>query len=239
MERLTFPVAEQGPRTDAGAPASGLTLLAAANHDLRQPLQAAQLFHATLRRRNRDPGLAKTIDNLGQALEGLATALEPLIAIARLDAGRESPVPSRFPVAEIMSRVCDRIEAPLHEGAVALAVVASSADITTDPALLETLVRHLVLGGLALVDGRRAVLGYRRSAGSWRLQLAISGGAVPVTSLDTVFEAYQHIPPTARAAAWASGVDLVVAGRCARVLKIGITTELVRGRGVVFDLAPV
>ena len=79
--------------------------LAAASHDLRQPLQAGVIFHSVLSRRNQDPRQAEVIEQLGRSLEVLQGLLEGMLDISRIDAGIVAPERQVFPVQSILDQL--------------------------------------------------------------------------------------------------------------------------------------
>src|SRR5262249_5394002 len=136
--------------------------LAAASHDLRQPLHALNLLAAQLRY-EKDPAerdrLALRIDT---AVANMNELFNALLDISRLDAGAMTASISAFPVSRVLSRIAATFTQAAHDKGLSLRMVLSSAWVRSDPILLEQILLNLVANAVRYTSSGGIVVGCRR-----------------------------------------------------------------------------
>ena len=133
--------------------------LAAASHDLRQPLQAGVIFHSVLSRRNQDPRQAEVIEQLGRSLEVLQGLLEGMLDISRIDAGIVAPERQVFPIQSIFDQLLVEFAPVAKRRNLTLRVKPSSVQIHSDRNLLYRILHNMVANAIQFTDHGRIVAG--------------------------------------------------------------------------------
>jgi two-component system, sensor histidine kinase len=210
--------------------------LAAASHDLRQPLQALGLFVTTLRLRARDPELHPAIARIERALDSLESVLEALLDISKLDAGVVMPRVEEFPVNSVLARVRDTFAASAAERDLKLAVLPTKAWCRSDPGLLERVVANLVSNALRYTKRGGVVVGCRTNRGGLRIEVWDSGIGIPAERQADIFREFVQVGAPAVASDKGLGLGLAIVDRLCRLLDHPITLRSVPGRGTVFSL---
>ena len=139
--------------------------LAAASHDLRQPLQAGVIFHSVLSRRNQDPRQAEVIEQLGRSLEVLQGLLEGMLDISRIDAGIVAPERQVFPVQSVLDQLQVEFAPAAERRNLTLRVMPSGIQIHSDRNLLYRILHNMVANAIQFTDRGRIVLGCRLGGG--------------------------------------------------------------------------
>ena len=219
------------------ASAAKSRFLAAASHDLRQPLQAAILLHDVLPRGAAGSRPADIHAKLGQSLRALQEMLDGLLDLSRLDAGAVEPEVRSFPLQPVVERLSGEFQ-PLAENAgVTLGVVPTAFVVHSDPRLLERILRNLLGNAIRYTRrGGRVLIGCRRMAGGIRLQVWDTGIGIPPEHLQSIFEEYYQVGDGAVDRRKGLGLGLSIVDRLARLLHHPIRVRSCVGRGTVFEV---
>ena len=227
--------------TDALAEAERANLaksrfLAAASHDLRQPLQAASWFLAAI---EREKGAARgdLLASLRQCLDSTEDLLNKLLDISRLDAGVVRPEVASFAAADLLEAVDLDFSAMAEEQGTELRVVLSSAFLRSDAILLRRIVENLVSNALRYASGGKVLLGGRRQGGKLRIEVWDNGLGIPADKQELIFEEFYQVDNPERDRARGLGLGLSIVRRLARLLdhEVGLRSE--PGRGAVFSVS--
>jgi signal transduction histidine kinase/ActR/RegA family two-component response regulator len=210
--------------------------LAAASHDLRQPLQAAGLFVGSLRLRNKDPDVAALIDRVERALGSLEGVLEALLDISRLDAGVVQPRIERFPVANVLHALQETFAAPAAQHGAELRIRPSSLWCESDPGLLERILANLVSNGLRYCEKGRVLVACRPSGSGLRIEVRDNGPGIPRERQQDIFREFIQLDNPARSRDKGLGLGLAIVERLARLLGHRIQLRSENGRGSTFSL---
>ena len=157
--------------------------LAAASHDLRQPLHALNLFADQLRADIADAKQERLIGQIRSAVAAMNELFDALLDISKLDAGVLEPSVAEFPIAPLLKRIEATFLAPAREKGLRLRVLPSDAWVRSDPILLERILLNLVSNAVKYTGARRRgrrLPAARRSASASRSWTAAS--ASPKTS---------------------------------------------------------
>ena len=222
------------------ANASKTHFLAAATHDLMQPLNSARLFSAVLAQ-NATGDTAQTAANIEQSLDSMEQMLSTLLDISKLDAGVLPVNRSNFSVGEMLSALKIALATVLNEAEISLSLVHCTAVIESDPAHLKRIVQNFLVNALRYTGkGGRIVLGVRRSNNSIRIEVWDNGPGIDKDQQELIFEEFRRggdsnssdnsIGPRG------SGLGLSISRRLAALLghKIHLKSEV--GRGSVFSI---
>ncbi|MBI2236802.1 MAG: sensor histidine kinase [Magnetospirillum sp.] len=182
--------------------------LAAASHDLRQPLQAAGMFTEALAVRLDDPGHLAVVDKLRQSIEATNALLTTLLDVSALEAARLQPSVTTFAIWPLLSGLAGQYEPEATARGLEIRVVPNRARIVSDPVLLERLLRNLLVNALRYTDGGRVLLGCRRHGDRLAVVVADSGIGIPADKLDDIFEDFIRIDTPGRNSKEAKGLGL-------------------------------
>lgn len=212
--------------------------LAAASHDLRQPVQAMGLFLAALRDDGGQVGDAALIDHLDASLRNLRAMLTNMLDLSRLDADALSP--RLQPV--LVDRLLARLLAEQRPLAAARALVlrcrpgCAGAAAQADPALLERMLRNLLANALKYTRAGGVTLVCRRRGAALWLQVFDSGSGIAPAWQSRVFEPFARGDDALRGDADGLGLGLAITQRMAALQGLQLRLHSRPGRGSVFTI---
>lgn len=232
-EQLEKRVAE---RTDelVAANAAKSRFLAAASHDLRQPLQTLSLLTGVLSRTVSDPQPAETVHELQGTLGVMGGLLDALLDISQLDGGTISPEVTDFSIGEMLERLYVAFRHDACEKGLNLKLVPSSAIVCSDPVLVENIVRNLLANAIRYTDKGKVLLGCRRRGSKLRIEVWDTGIGIPEAQVNRIFEEFYQLNNPARDRSKGLGLGLAIVERSSRLLGHGIDVRSVQGKGSVF-----
>ncbi len=211
------------------ADAAKSRFLAAASHDLRQPLQALSMFVSVLSSREHSPANRKVIDRIEEALAATDSQITSLVEISKLEAGVVVPVPGPVDLTRLLTHLGEDLRPAA--GAVELRVVPSSAVVHSDATLLERLLRHLVNNALRFTVQGRILIGCRRRGDALRIEVWDSGPGIAPDQINAIFREFHTLDQGRRQGL---GLGLAIVERLARRLGHTVTVRSWPGRGSVF-----
>lgn len=211
--------------------------LAAASHDLRQPVQAIFFFTSVLSHKLRGHGAKPVLDDLQTSLEGLNVLLDSLLDVSKLDAGLISPKVTDFSVGAVLDRVAADFTPVASEKGLRLRVAPSSAVVRSDPALLARIIQNLVANAVRYTHRGTVLLGCRRRGGGLVIQVCDTGIGIPAERIREIFEEFTQLGNPERDRSQGLGLGLAIVDRLARLLGHAITVSSTPGRGSVFAVS--
>lgn len=164
--------------------------LAAASHDLQQPLQAARLFFDQAMRAPDAPRRQAAIGHLIRAFDAMEQLLTGTLDHLRLERQDIAPAIERVPAGSIIAHVIERSEPAARLAGIDLIAVATSAAISADPALAERALGNLVANAIRHSGGARVLVGARRRPGRVRLWVIDDGHGIPDADRATLFDEF-------------------------------------------------
>ena len=218
------------------ANASKTRFLAAASHDILQPLNAARLYAtAFLERAGHTPD-AQLAENIDASLDAVEEILTTLLDISRLDSGSLAPEYSAVALDE-MFRQLDREFGPVaREKGLALRFVPTSIAVRSDRRLLRRLLQNLVSNGIKYTPSGKVLVGVRRRGAEVRLEVLDTGLGIPADQQRAVFREFERLPEGAKAAR-GIGLGLSIVDRITKALAIEVELRSTSGRGSSFCVA--
>ncbi len=189
--------------------------LAAASHDLRQPLQTLSLLQGILAKKVSDPDAARLITRLEETLSAMSGMLNTLLDINQLEAGIVRPEITTFPVEDVLGRL--RTEFAYHAAARRLGwrVVSCRHFVHSDPGLLEQLIRNLLSNAMKYTERGRVLLGCRKHGDKLRIEVWDTGPGIPEGELKAIFEEFHQLDNAARERSRGLGLGLAIVQRLA------------------------
>ena len=210
--------------------------LAAASHDLRQPLQSLSLVQALLARSVEGEKAVKLVSRLGQTLDAMTGMLNVLLDINQIESGVVQPVPTDFTLDDLFSRMRDEFVYQAQAQHLELRVRKCALRVHSDPRLLEQMVRNLLANAMKYTRTGRILLGCRRIGAKMRVEVWDSGIGIAEDQLHIIFDEFHQIDNAARERSKGLGLGLSIVQRLGALLDhdIGVRSKL--GKGSVFSI---
>jgi Na+/proline symporter/signal transduction histidine kinase/CheY-like chemotaxis protein len=233
LTRLNAALAHAKGEAEA-ANISKTKFLAAASHDILQPLNAARLYVTSLtERRGQDD--RRLVDNIDASLEAVEEILGALLDMSRLDTGALRPEFASFRINELMRQI--ELEfAPLATSkGIDLIIVPCTMVVRSDRRLLRRLIQNLVSNAIKYTPKGRVLVGCRRQGASLRIDVYDTGVGIPQSKWRDIFIEFHRLDQGAKIAR-GLGLGLSIVERVARVLDCSIGLESESGRGSHFTV---
>jgi signal transduction histidine kinase len=211
--------------------------LAAASHDLRQPLHALNLFVAQLRRETDPVERECLVSRIEAAVAAMSELFGSLLDISKLDAGVVRPNMSIFPVAALLKRIETTFEATAREKGLRLRIVPTAAFVLSDFILLERILMNLVSNAVWYTVRGGVVVGCRRRSGIVRIEVWDSGIGIPEDQRANIFSEFCQLRMIERERSGGLGLGLAIVDRLCRLLDHPITLISRIGKGSRFAVS--
>ncbi len=208
--------------------------LAAASHDLRQPLHAIELFIAALEASSEDEETHCIISDLREASNAAGRLLNALLDVSELEIGNFEARAIDFPVQQLLDRMLRVYGPQAREHGLALRMVPSSQVIHSDPNLLERILGNLLSNAVRYTQQGSILLGCRRRRDKLRIEVWDTGQGIPEGERQRIFEEFHQLDNPARERRRGVGLGLSIVRRLANILGHEIFLHSVRGKGSVF-----
>jgi signal transduction histidine kinase/CheY-like chemotaxis protein len=192
--------------------------LAAASHDLRQPLHALNLFVAQLRADTDPAERGRLVERIETAVNAMNELFDALLDISRLDAGVLAPDWTAFPVARLLERIETTFAEAARAKGLRLRVVPTGAWVRSDFVLLERVLLNLVSNAVRYTAHGGVVIGCRRRGGRLRIDVWDSGTGIPADQQRDIFGEFYRIPSAHADRRGGLGLGLAIVDRLARLL---------------------
>jgi signal transduction histidine kinase/CheY-like chemotaxis protein len=210
--------------------------LAAASHDLRQPLHALTLLVAALKERLASGGTRQLVQHIEASALAMQELLNALLDLSRLDAGVVVAHPECFPLARVLQGI-QRQFAPLAaEKGFVLHVRTTQAWSYTDPLLVERILINLVANAIRYTESGWVSVGARQEGDKLRLEVWDTGPGIPKAYQDRIFEEYFQLVNPERSRDKGLGLGLAIVARLARLLGTSVNVYSEPGKGSCFSL---
>ena len=209
--------------------------LAAASHDVLQPLNAARLYVTSLVERSLGGQEATLARNIDASLEAVEEILGVLIEISRLDTGRLEPDITVFPLNEVFERLQVEFSPLAREKGLDLRIVATRAWVRSDRRLLRRLLQNLVSNAIKYTATGKVLLGVRRRGDRLAILVCDTGPGIPKSKRTLIFKEFQRLEETASTVR-GLGLGLSIVERIGKVLGHRIGLQSVPGRGSTFSV---
>jgi signal transduction histidine kinase len=229
--------AEKASRSKTG-------FLAAASHDLRQPIHALGLYMSALGTRALEPQAREIVQRMDGSVAALESLLNALLDISRIDAGTVVPQPRPIDLAQLLHRLADDMAGEAAQRGLRFAVRIGNGHsgpvvAQADPVLLERVLRNLIANALkyTLVGGVLVTCRLRRgTAQHWRVEVWDSGPGIPESERERVFEEFYQVGNPERDRRAGLGLGLSIVRRLARLMRLPLQMHSRLGHGTRFSL---
>ncbi len=208
--------------------------LAAASHDLRQPLQTMVLLQGLLAKSAQGEKAQKLVARLDETLGAMSGLLNAVLDINQIEAGAVRATISRFPIDDLLGRMRDEFSYLAQAQGLELRVVACGLFMDGDPRLLEQILRNLLSNALKYTRHGKVLLGCRRRNGVLSIEVWDTGIGIPETDLQTIFDEYHQLGNAARERRLGLGLGLSIVQRLASLLGYAVRVRSTVGKGSMF-----
>ena len=210
--------------------------LAAASHDLRQPLQAITSVAELLAVRNRDPELAEPIKQMVRANLAMRELLGKLLDVSEVDAGKLTAKLTAFPIDKLLGELKELFQPIATDKGLDLKLLPCSVAVYSDPALMRVILQNLISNAIKYTARGRVVLGCRRRHKLLRVCVCDTGIGISAEGQEVIFEEFYQLDNPARDRKQGSGFGLAIVQRVADLLKHPIYVRSVPGKGSCFAI---
>jgi Na+/proline symporter/signal transduction histidine kinase len=234
LTRLNQELARAKAQAD-DANISKTRFLAAASHDILQPLNAARLYVTSLSERQSSGTDGPLIGNIDASLEAVEEIFGALLDISRLDSGAMKAEITAFRIDELLRQLEVEFAPLAQEKGLALTFVPCSLAVRSDRRLLLRLLQNLVSNAIKYTVAGRVLVGCRRRNGQLRIDVHDTGLGIPASKKQAVFQEFHRLDRGAKVAR-GLGLGLSIVERIARVLGHRLSLVSTVGRGTTFSL---
>jgi CheY-like chemotaxis protein/nitrogen-specific signal transduction histidine kinase len=208
--------------------------LAAASHDLRQPLQVLKILQGTLAQQIQDDAASKSIVSMGRSLATMTDMLTSLLDINRLETGDLRPETTDFSINDVFDALtADFLELATEKG-LRWRLVRSRIAVHSDRRLLQEMIRNLLSNAIRYTDRGSILMGCRRAGDKVRIEVWDSGVGIMGEHMPHIFE--QHYQASQSAPSEGLGLGLAIVRRLEHTLGHRVAVRSIPGKGSVFSI---
>ncbi|HEX3938988.1 MAG TPA: PAS domain-containing hybrid sensor histidine kinase/response regulator [Xanthobacteraceae bacterium] len=236
LTRLNAALARAKAEADE-ANVSKTRFVAAASHDILQPLNAARLYVTSLIERQRSGEDADLVQNIDASLEAVEEIFTALLDISRLDTGAMKPEIAEFRIDELLHRLEVEFAPMAREKGLDLTVMPCAQNVRSDRSLLRRLLQNLISNAIKYTPDGRVLVGCRRRGERLCIEVYDTGIGIPHAKRRAVFKEFRRLEQGARVARGV-GLGLSIVERIARVLdcEVSLRSNVSRGSRFAIDV---
>lgn len=212
--------------------------LAAASHDLRQPMHALGLFVGELQSKLTTPEQRKIVGKVEESVDALSNLLDALLDISKLDAGVVTPNVSVFSIENMLERIAHDYRPLAERKGVSLRVIPNGSLVLSDPVLLERILVNLISNAIRYTpNGGKVLLVCRCRRDKLRIEVRDNGIGIPQEAQESIFREFVQLANKERDRSKGLGLGLAIVDRIARLLHHDISLRSEQNRGSVFAVS--
>ena len=211
------------------------SFLAAASHDLRQPVHALGMFLGALSGYPMSVEMRRLVEHMESSVEALDSLFTSLLDMSRIDAGVVLCNPRAFELQPLLRRICNDFQAEALARGNRLILSPCTQAVYTDPLLLERILRNVISNAVRYTDGGRILVGCR-CGHQLRMEIHDTGCGIPMDRQKRVFEEFYQIGNPERDRGKGLGLGLAIVMRLASILGCPIELQSQPGKGTVFKV---
>lgn len=210
--------------------------LAAASHDLRQPLQSISAYASVLEIQNTDASQTELVQKIHTSIGTMSEILDALLNISQLDAGKIEPCNTDFERDRIFSRQRDSYAPVALRKGLSLRITGDAFGVHTDPALLERVIENLVTNAIKYTGSGHVTVSATRNEHQIQIDVTDSGAGIPADQHEAIFEEYVQLDNPTRDAKKGLGIGLALVRRLVELLEINLSLKSASDEGSVFSI---
>jgi signal transduction histidine kinase/CheY-like chemotaxis protein len=209
--------------------------LAAASHDLRQPLHAMGLY-LDIMSGTKDVEMGKMVQRVTQSMKSLEDLLNALLDISKLEAGIVDVHKRPVALNEIFQRMGDAFRIEAKQKDLSLRIHPTTITVFSDPVLIERILRNLITNAIRNTSYGGILLGARKHRDEVLIQVWDTGSGIPVREKEKIFEEFYQIDSKERDRTKGLGLGLAIVNRMTRLLDHRIDVQSKPDKGSVFTV---
>ena len=210
--------------------------LAAASHDLRQPMQALALLQGLLAKTVQGERAQRLVGRLDDALNAMSGMLNTLLDINQIEAGTVHAHIVSFPIATLLTTVTKEYADQAQAQNVDLRFVPCSVTVSSDPILLGQMLRNLLSNALKYTNQGKVLVGCRRRKGVLSIEIWDTGIGIPDEELQAIFHEYHQLGNAARERSLGIGLGLSIVQRLGALMNHRVRVRSTLAKGSVFTI---
>ncbi|MFV1983958.1 MAG: ATP-binding protein [Thiohalomonadales bacterium] len=210
--------------------------LAAASHDLRQPLHALMLFTSVLDEAIKYPKIRKVVDKINASVDALQSLFNALLDISRLDAGVLVAETTHFKLQPMFKKLANDYSLATEEKGLALEFKECALVVFSDPTLLEQIMRNLVTNAIRYTNDGTIIISCVETDDFVRLDVTDTGIGIPANKHRIIFDEFYQLGNPQRDRGNGLGLGLAIVERIARLLNHPIEIHSILGEGSTFSI---
>ncbi len=222
-------VAEQANRAKSG-------FLAAASHDLRQPLHAMGLFIESLTPHLKRPKQHHLLNQIRIAHNALDEMFDALLEISRLETGSIKPTPTHFHLRPLIDDLVASMAEQAQRKGLSITISQCDTVVHTDSVLLGSILRNLLHNAIKYSEQGEIAIDGRQQNGAICLSIRDNGPGIPADKHELVFSEYQQLANPERDREKGLGLGLAIVKRTAALLRLPLTLTSAPGAGSTFSV---
>ena len=234
--KRTLQALQEAKRQAEQADSAKSRFLAAASHDLRQPLQALTLYHGLLARSVELKNNKHYLARMGETIGGMTDMLNALLDINQIEAGVVQVHVASFPVDDLLNRLCAESALQAKAKGLDLRHVRCGLSVRSDPRLLAQMISNLLSNAVKYTEKGKVVVGCRRREGKLSIEVQDSGAGIAEEEIDAIFEEYHQVGNEARERDRGLGLGLSIVQLLGRLLGHRVRVRSRLGRGSTFAI---
>ncbi|MDD3354996.1 ATP-binding protein [Zoogloea sp.] len=208
--------------------------LAAASHDLRQPMHALGLFVAELVQKSHASDTRKLVEQIAISAETMENLLDSLLDISRLDAGVLDRQIKPFALQPLLDRIEEDHRRDAELRGLRLRMRPSSLWADSDPLLLERILNNLITNALRYAPGGTVLVACRKRGRKVRIEVRDNGPGIAPEAQKAIFQEFVQLDNPERNRAKGLGLGLAIVRRLTTLLQHDLTLCSAPGQGALF-----
>lgn len=215
------------------ANASRSRFVAAASHDLLQPLSAAKLFLSAIEAGGLAPAARTALHKAQNALQSVEGILDALLDISKLESGKAAVRVGPVRLGRLLAQLSEEFAPLAAANGLRLDVLPCSAVVDSDAAYLRRILQNLIGNAIRYTDTGRVLVGARRRAGAVEIEVRDTGPGIPAHAREDIFKEFHRLNARASASE-GMGLGLAIVQRACALLDHPLTLDSTLGRGTTF-----
>jgi Na+/proline symporter/signal transduction histidine kinase/ActR/RegA family two-component response regulator len=209
--------------------------IAAASHDILQPLNAARLFTSSLIDRTGQTSNGELVRNVDQSLEAVEEILSALLDISKLDAGAIHPDITRVAIGDLLGQLRTEFSLAAEDKGLTLTIMPSSQVVMSDRRLLRRILQNLLSNAIKYTSQGKVLMGCRRRNGKVIVQVFDTGPGIPANKQSLIYREFERLDHKDTSVS-GLGLGLSIVERMTRVLDHPLDLHSAPGKGCLFQL---